>query len=277
MPRVPYKFGTWEAARRYPLLVAIPLLVMIAIAAGIATARTPTYTATSTLIVGQLDLSAPGAVSGFESATQSLAAGYSRSIAATQVVNPVAQALRLTPGQVRGHLSSTPFTNAPVFKVQAKASSEPFAIRLANTAAGTLISYVTKLNSTNPDVPRLYARFQDAALDYAHKLRAQQQLQARTGRSGGTAAGAAIDRAVAATDAALLRREALRQAYQATQIGQSSTSLVQVLAPASFASSDRTSIFELALVLGVVAGLIIGLALATLRANAVTRRPTLYA
>ena len=57
--------GLLQSARRYWLLVLLPILMFVPVAAVIAAKRTPTYTAEARLTVGRLNISTPGAVQGF--------------------------------------------------------------------------------------------------------------------------------------------------------------------------------------------------------------------
>jgi hypothetical protein len=104
-----------------------------------------------------------------------------------------------------------------------------------------LTDYVTELNRSNPDSPRLFRAFQDAALTYNRLLNAKDAASRAYELSPTPGHRRRLDRALAKTEAALLRRETLRVAYQNSNQGQSSTSLVQTLSPAHKASSDRGS------------------------------------
>jgi uncharacterized protein involved in exopolysaccharide biosynthesis len=71
---------------------------------------------------------------------------------------------------------------------------------------------------------------------------------------------------------AQLRSDTLRQAYDDSTQSQAATSLVQVLERASSAGSDRARYLQFLGFIGFVAGLAVGLAVATVRANRVVRR-----
>src|SRR4051812_9451962 len=78
-PHAP-RISILRAARRHWVLVALPIVVFVALAAGIGLSREPTYTGAARLNIGRIDVSAPGALSGFSAATQALASSYSRAI-----------------------------------------------------------------------------------------------------------------------------------------------------------------------------------------------------
>ena len=70
-----------------------------------------------------------------------------------------------------------------------------------------------------------------------------------------------------------LRTRTLSTAYQASQ-SEPSTNLVQVLAPARNASSDRTQTLELFVLIGILAGLAAGISISRLSANRASDRAT---
>ena len=260
-----------RAALRHPLLVVVPVLVGLAIAGYIGLARAPVYTGTVQMSIGRIDLGAPGALAGFSVATQNLASAYSRAIGADAVVQPVATKLRTTPEDVKRRLSASPIADSPVFIVEAKANSAGLAVETANLASTSLTNYVTELNRSNPDSQRLFRAFQDAALAYNRLLSAGESASRAYELSPTRGHRRRLDRARAKTEGALLRRETLRVAYQNSNQGQSSTSLVQTLSPAQKASSDRASKLQIFLFAGLLGGVMLGLALATWWAN--RRRP----
>jgi hypothetical protein len=264
--------GVLTAARRHPFLVLFPLLIFVGAAVFLGLARDPSYTAESRVIVGRLDVSQPGSLAGFQDATEALAAGYSRSVVADAVTGPVGREFGLTRKQVRDRISATPVPSANVFRIQATTANKAGSIRLANATTASLIAYILKLNRNNPDQGRILKQFSTAALLYRERFAVQQRLQRRSDRLGTPSAQQDLDRASASTEDALLQRETYRIAYQNSEGGQATSSQLQVLAPANDTSSDRISILELLLLAGVVAGLLVGIAFATLREN--TRRST---
>ena len=253
--------STPRSAARHPFLVIVPLLVCVAAGLFIGFAREPVYTASARLSVGRIDVNAPGALAGFSSATQSLASAYSRAVDADPVVGSVASLVQLSADSVRSRVSASPIPDSPVFLVEAKTPTASQSVRLANASADALIKYVQELNRANPDSVRLFDQFQEASAEYARRMRAERMLKAQLGRSTGVA------EAVGATEAALLRRETLRTAYLTSQQGQAQTSLIQRLALASDADSDRLRWLQISGFGGLLAGLVMGLGLATIRAN----------
>jgi capsular polysaccharide biosynthesis protein len=261
-PRPIPRVGPLEAARRYWLLVLLPVLVLVPVVGVIAGTRSAKYTAESRLMVGRLNISTPGAVQGYAQAAQDLASTYPLVIDANGVVNPIARQFRTTPGAVRGALTASQVPTSSIVRVDATTHSAASAVALANAAANSLVTYLTNINRTNPEVSQLYKQVQRASLAF-------QRIQASAaphGRSKPTPS------QLAAVQSAKVRLNGATQTYQLELQNQASTSLLQPLQYASSATSDRTSKLEISLFAALVAGVIIGLALATLRANADLRK-----
>jgi capsular polysaccharide biosynthesis protein len=274
IPRTPERtpfIPVGRSALRHPLLVVLPVLVGLAIAGYLGLSRAPVYKGTVQMSIGRIDLGAPGALAGFSVATQNLASAYSRAISADAVVQPVAAKLHTTTKSVKRRLSASPIADSPVFIVEAKAGSPRLAVETANLASTSLTDYVTELNRSNPDSQRLFRAFQGAALAYNRLVDARESASRAYDLNPTKSRRRRLDRARAKADGALLRRETLRVAYQNSNQGQSSTSLVQTLSPAQEASSDRGPKLQIFLFSGLLGGVAVGLATATWWAN--RRRP----
>src|SRR3954454_9682986 len=93
-----------SVVRRWPIVLGITaVLVVAAIVAG--NVQTPTYTASSVISVGRVDVrvqSLPGYVVG----AQALAAAYSRVLTTDVIVVPLARQLRMSPAEVRKRLTA---------------------------------------------------------------------------------------------------------------------------------------------------------------------------
>jgi len=244
----------------------------VGVALFVGLTRPAVYTSQSRLAITRLDVSAPGALAGFAVATRSLASAYSRSVDADAVIVPVANELGLDPAEVAARVSASPIPESPVFYVQAFADSEPQAIALANATSDSLLAYIVKLNSSTEDSDRLYARFKRAALLYNKRLADKQAAARAFGEDDSEVNRSAFQRASAERDAVSLRRTALREAYQKSQQGQLSSDFVQTLSPATAAESDRISRLQLFVFVALVAGGVVGLALAVWQSNREARR-----
>ncbi|HXS47681.1 MAG TPA: hypothetical protein VN756_09490 [Solirubrobacterales bacterium] len=246
-------------------VVLFAVLIVVAVGVAIALVRTPTYTATARLAVGRIDITSPGALSGYAVATQALATGYSRTVTAGAVARPVAAKNDLSVKEVQDSITATPVAESPIFRVDATASSGDRAVALANDSSHALVAYAADLNQNNPDSARLYRQYRTATV--LRKI-AKQELHTAVEVSGSEPTASAttdVAKAQSSFDAADLRVNALGKAYTASVQGQAATQLVQIISPATEATSDRGSVLMILAFIGVVIGLLVGAALATLR------------
>lgn len=246
-------------------IVLASVVVFVGIGATLALIRTPTYTATTRLAVGRIDITSPGALSGYAIATESLATGYSRTVTALAVAREVSEKTGISVKDVQSHVSATPVPESPVFKVEGTAPNSAQAVTLANAASRSLIHYAAHLNQSNPDSARLYRRYKAAILD--RKLAKQQLNITRNDASAhpSPTAEEEVDAARSEVEASTLRVEALAKAYTASIQSQVATQLIQVVSPATEASSDRRSTFLIYAFIGLVIGLLVGGAIAYAR------------
>ncbi len=258
------RIGLAAAIRRHPRWVIAPVLLLVGTAIAIGLARPATYTSEARLTVGRINVANAGALAGFSEASQALADAYSRSIDADGVVVATARETGLSPSLVRQRITATPVPRSPVFRITATGPSTEDATTLANATSNALVAYVTKLNRSNPDAERLAKSYRRASLELARRQSLENLL--RDGDKG------AYQRARAETNLTQLRVETLRSVYLTSQQGQASTALVQVLSQANEAISDRSSRLQLLVFFALLAGLVVGCALALLRANQAARR-----
>jgi uncharacterized protein involved in exopolysaccharide biosynthesis len=271
-PRWVPRVDALTAARRHWLIVVVVTVAATAVAVGAASVPTPVYTAESRLAVGRVDVSAPGAVATFAAATTALASQYSRAIDARSVTTRAARGTGLTPNQVAAHVSATPIPQSPVIRVIAVGSSTNQAVTLANKAGYGLVAYTTALNRSNPDVDRLIRQFRDASTE-AVRLRTLVDRLSRKQIDNPTAENRLeLNEQKVNLEVAQLRETTLRNNYTAATSSQASTQLVQMVTPAAGATSNRSSRLQFYGFIGFAAGLALGIALATLRANSVVRR-----
>ena len=264
-----------QAILRYWYLVLIPAVLLAGAGAALALRHRPTYTSEATLNVGRPDPSSP-AFGGYVSAAAGLAAVYSREIGAPGVIGPVSKTLGLSQGVVAGRLSATPIPDSPIIRVIAQAPSASAAEAIANTGASVLTSYVTVTNRQNPDASRLFGEYQTLAGQKAQNdLQLAKDNQTLNSDPQNSGLRAKIASETATSNVLGLRLSALNSAYVEAEGGQASTSVVTPLSPATSATSDRSSKVQKLAGAGLLAGLVIGVALAVWRANWVTRRRVL--
>jgi capsular polysaccharide biosynthesis protein len=191
--------------------------------------------------------SAPGIVE----ANQQLASAYSRAINAQAVLTPVATKLRLPGAEVNKRLSASPIPDSPIIRVSAKAPTEQGAIATAQAGTSSLVRYVRRVGNQDPAGDRLLRQLTKAKEDVA-------ALQGQGNDS-------------PKLDAALLRVKALQQQYlENTQ--RTGATPITVLNPAEGATNDRTKVLKLAAVIGALAGIAVGVALAVAREARLRRR-----
>jgi capsular polysaccharide biosynthesis protein len=272
--RVLPRIGAFESVRRHWIIAIVPVLVLVAAAAVLGLKRAPTYTAETRMAVGGLDLSAPGALGGLALATQTLASSYSRAVNAEEVVGDVARRAGTAPRFVRPRITATPVPESPVFRIDARAGTPQRAELLANLTAASLVRYVKALNGGPvADADRFFASYQKAARTYQRAVLAREDAeQAFRGASPTSARRDAVIKARAAESAARLRRDALQSNYLTAIGGRVAVPNIQQLTSAASAKSDRKSRLALYVFVALLAGGLIGTALATLRANAQVRR-----
>jgi uncharacterized protein involved in exopolysaccharide biosynthesis len=254
-------------------IVLLCVVIFAGIAAAAALLRSPDYTATAKLTIGGIDISAPGALSGYATASEALAAGYSRTVNARAVAKQVSAETGIPVDDVQGHVTGTPIKESPVFRIEATAPNSHQAIELANHSSRALIRYATKLSQTSPDTTRLFARYRAAT---AQRKQARQRLKtamADVEADETLASEEEVGSARANLEVASLRVTALQQAYTLSVQGQVSTQLIQVISPATSASSDRRSTFAIYTIIGFVIGLLVGAALAFVRESRFTSIP----
>jgi uncharacterized protein involved in exopolysaccharide biosynthesis len=260
-----------SAARRHWFVALLPVLLFVGGAVALGLKRPARYTATANLSVGHVYVSNPTGIATIIDATQALAAVYSRAIHSGEVLQDTQR--RLGQGSsVSGSFSATPLPNSPLIKVTAESSSARGAVALANTSADALALYVNRQVRDNSASATLSDRYREASLRYRQQLDIRNRLKRRYERDQTRANKAARDRAAAAADTALLRREALRASYEQAVQGGTSSIGVESFSRASGATSDRKSKTQILVFVGLLGGLAAGAALALLRAARDIRR-----
>lgn len=231
------------------------LLALLGLAFGLL--RQPTYEASATLQVGQVNPNSPGFFSYVQSSS-SLATAFSRAIYAAPVLNSVERKLGVPAEQAAPRLASEPIALSPAFRVIAEGGSKQEAMSLANAAANAVIAYEAKTNSVDPQAASLLREYQAATKELrqagervaSRKLDDNEQL---------------LLEAEAQHSAAKVRQKAIANAYIAA-VGSAAprVGLVSLLAGATTAKSDRRSKAQLFAFLGLLIGIVVGCAIAVL-------------
>lgn len=269
--RVP-RLSTGAALRRHWVRALLPLVLFAGLAVAAGLARTPQYTAEARLAVGRVDASTPGALAGFTSTSQALAETYSRTLTADAVVADASERLGVEPGEVRRNISAAPIPETPVFRVRGVESSEEGAVALANTAAAALVRTILEDQRSSPDSPGLLRDYGVAARRLATARVEARRIAENLGERISAFERRELSRAEAAVASADLEARSLSQTYQNSLQSAGSSGVLEVIQQARTASSDRGSVLQLLIFIGVVAGGSIGLALALLAGNRELRR-----
>jgi capsular polysaccharide biosynthesis protein len=185
---------------------------------------------------------------------------YSRAITAPEVLRAATGAVGISRGTAGSRLSATPVPGSTVIRVTATGASNASAVALANAASTGLRNYVIRLNRT-PQSAAMLRDFQQAQREVV-------AAQRRVARAQGSGSAASLQRARLDLQTAQLKASTLEGQYKYQSGTTPPPNLVQILSPATTASSDFRSRLEELLLIGLVAGVVVGLALALLRANA---------
>lgn len=255
-PRV---VGPLEAVLRRPFLTLTPIVLLLAAAAAIGLTREPVYTSQARVNVGRVDVPAY-TLQGVVIGNETLAAGYARTISAQPVVDRAARAAKVSPGAAAGNLSASPVPGSTLIRVEAEGASEGEAVRLANGAANGVIAYVGQLGRRQQN-SSLLERYRRAN---ARVARLEQRVKTlRASRS----SQAQIRNARLDLETAKLQASGLEGEFRSSPGGAAPQSLLQLIAPATSASSDFSSMLQRLGLIGLGAGLLVGIGLALIVSN----------
>jgi capsular polysaccharide biosynthesis protein len=255
-----------RSAKNHWQLITVFCLLGVLLGAAFAFVKSPTYNAEMRLVVGKTaQLSNLASVPGLDAAGQSLASSYSRLVETDEVQAATAKKMG---GALNGSISASPIPESPVLRLDATAASPERAIALAKAGSAALVDAVNKLNEQqNQSAKKILDQFNAAnqiVIDTQAQLnQLQPSLAAQT-----TAAGAAqvqdqINAAQAKHDTAKVQADALNEAYsgvyQPTAIN---SQIIQSAGPPKDMGSNRRSTLEAGVLIGLVAGGLLGLGLA---------------
>jgi uncharacterized protein involved in exopolysaccharide biosynthesis len=255
------------ALRRYWITALLPLVILISAAVVVGLTREPNYTAETRLTAGRVDSGTPtSALAGFTTATQSLAETYSRSVHSDQILRKVANDTGTPASLVSSDVTAAPIPNTPVFSVTAEASSPVLATKLSVLSSEALVHDVSRSVRMSLQSDELFKEYKAAT---AQENLAQERYRHYKADS---APPQQIAAARADLKGALLRAAALRQSYLASNQNQSGTAVPEIIGRATGASSDRGRVLQILLFVAVVAGILVGTALALVRGHREARR-----
>jgi uncharacterized protein involved in exopolysaccharide biosynthesis len=253
----------FRAIARNKLIVLVAAIVLAGAGAAVGASRNhsdSTYTAEATLQVGQVNPNSPGFY-GYVQSSAALATAFSRAITAEGVLTTVHKKLGLTQAQAMARLSAAPIPESPTFRVFATGPTQASAVQLANVAAASISSYVSEVNSANPEAPSLLSAYRSAALELRKAV-----VKYDLVNGGRTASQLTRLTAQAEVSTAGLKLDALGSAYKTSVSTQAPRSgLVTLLAGATSATSNRDSKIALYGLVGLLIGILLGCCVAVVR------------
>jgi hypothetical protein len=268
-----------RSTRAHWRLVAVVALLGASLGLVVGLLRPPTYRAEARLVVGKtIDLSNLAATPGLALASQQLASDYSRLVSTHSVLDETARRLGRQPGDLAGRVSASPIPQSPVIRLEAHAASADHALAIANAGAGALVKAVNTLNQkqlqTATELLDQYRQADEVLLRDQQTLKTLQDRLAREGPNPPQSLQDQVLAAQTAVDADQLNLNALASDYEgAISPGQLNEQVVQRVGKADATGDDGTSFLQIALLVGLVGGALVGAALAaTIDARAARRR-----
>lgn len=265
----------WQAVRAHPALFVLPALLLLVVGFVVGLQRSPAYGADTRLIVGRIDVESQ-AVPGYVAANQSLAGTYARLVETDAVGQLVADQLHLPLKQVSGHLKATNIPESAIILVSASAPDKKTALALDGAATSALSRYVASTNSDAATSNAVLQQYQQASEAYNRATVQRDSARAAINSyranvsSSATPPTSLTDNyasAQASVDRAQLQVNTLQQSYSdSLRVGTQRGDLTILSAPTA-SGSDRLAFTEKAAGGGLVAGLVIGLALAMSRSR----------
>jgi hypothetical protein len=208
------------------------------------------------------------ALPGYVQGATSLAGSYASIAMTPQVEVPLARRLHLRVSEVDRRLTAVPVPGNPFFTLHGTGSTPADAIRFTRAATQEMQAYVTATDDGQESVAKLLSEFRAAT-------RTAERLQRRITRAkDGLITGSSPEVAKLEVDyeTAQLKASALKVQYQDRSAELASTAGIQVISPATAAESDRSKTLQRVVAVGIVAGVLVGSALALLIERAAVRR-----
>jgi uncharacterized protein involved in exopolysaccharide biosynthesis len=251
-------------------LITVFCLLGVVLGAAFAFVKTPTYNAEMRLVVGKTaQLSNLASVPGLDAAGQSLASSYSRLVDTDEVQAATAKKMG---GALNGSISASPIPDSAVVRLDASAPSQERAIALSKAGSAALVDAVNKLNDDQNKSADAILKQYEAANQIRLAAQSQvNQLQGQYNAQAAAGAGAAalntlqtqIEAAQSKVDSANVKTQALQAAYEG--VFNPTTINTQIIQPAGApkaTGSNRRSTLEAGVLIGLVAGGLLGLGLA---------------
>ena len=248
---------------RWPLVLLV-VLVFVGGAVYVGLTRTPTYRAETQINVGRTDVRVQ-ALPGYVAGAATLANAYSRVVMSDEIVDRVASDLGVPKGQVKEDLSAAPIPENPIFRIVGWGDDPDAAVRLTRTAAEELERHVARTDAATRSIDANLRQFREQSREAADLRRRIDRLQEGTTAAGATVAepsAAELSRLRVAYETAKLRADALGQMFRDRQVELASTAGIETISRPALAGDDRRSVLQRLVAVGVLAGVVVGSALA---------------
>lgn len=258
--------GLLRASARHWLVVVGFGLVGLVSGIAVVQASSPTYSATATLAVSNIDINAPGALSGFTSAASSLSQTYSRAVFADEVIDSVARELDLPAAEVRNRIEAAPLPNSPLFRVTASGDDPESARAVANNASTALLDYLAGTAASGAAEDEILDRYRAVIAEVSQSSIKRRRLEQLVASQEDPARQdlERLGKATSELEALRLQSQDLsaqyRQARQRISFGQ----LVTLVSSAPSATSNQASRLQFYGLLGLFGGILSGIAAAVL-------------
>jgi len=266
----PTSTGLGRSIARHPFLAILPAIFLLAAGIVAGSKKHPTYSANAMINVGRSDIITQ-ATPGYVQAAQVLATSYSRVVMSEHVSLPVARQLGEPVGTVNSNLTAVPIPNEPTFTITGTASSAGQAVKLTNAAVKAVVHFANVSQTQQGGPSQLLTHYisTQTKADADHAKAASLAAKLASGVSQVTQA--QVTRAQVAAQVATLQAQAAADAYS-TLVQNGVAPVLDVFQPATGASSNRKTNIEKYAVVGVVAGLVLGVCLAAFVGGLEARR-----
>lgn len=251
------------------LLVLFVVLLFVGGAVYAGLNRSLTYRAETEINVGRTDVRVQ-ALPGYVAGAATLANAYSRVVMSDEIVDRVAPELGVPKGEVSANLSAAPVPENPILRIIGKGATPDEAVRLTTVAANQLERYVARTDAATKSADTMLAEFRKQsrrAADLRRQLRRLETRDAQAAAVGSTVEAPSADEENelrVAYETAQLRADTLSQMFTDRQVELASTAGIQVISRPALAGDDRRSVLQRLIAVGLVAGVVVGSALAML-------------
>ncbi len=238
--------------------------------------RPPTYSAVAQLYVGKtLSLANTAAIAGLATAANQIASDYSRLLSNSTVQDDVGKLMH-DGGHLPGSLSASPIPESPVIDVHASASKQGVAVALATAGSKALVKAVDQINVlAQSEVTQLQSSYATAEVQAASlqatitvlkgdlaALSARPQTSTTVAREASLSSKISADSSSAQVDQ--LKASAASAQYEAQVSSlQDEEQVISPVGSATSTGSNRKKLLEIALLAGLIGGLVVAAAVAT--------------